>query len=137
MVNILANQVDIGTGIKHGGSIQASPHRLRFTTENIGGGTAVSMCDSETGKQIQSVQLMFFVDPDLNVRVVVTETTTGRAGTAHDACPCTGFAVDVTQVTHTFVQVVDLVQKRFIVNREQSGGIPGCFLVCNRVIACQ
>ncbi|SYU45962.1 Uncharacterised protein [Klebsiella pneumoniae] len=64
------------------------------------------MCDSKTGKQIQSIQLMFFVDTDLNMCVVVTETTTGRAGSAHDACPCASFTIDVTQVTHTFIQIV-------------------------------
>ena len=111
MVNILTNQVDIGTRVKYSGSIQTCPDGLRLATECITAGMTVGICHGHPGEEVQTVQFVFFIRTHLNVCVVVTEATTGRAGSAHDTGPCTGLAVDVPQVTHTFVQVVDLINE--------------------------
>ncbi|CAD5739667.1 Uncharacterised protein [Escherichia coli] len=76
--------------------------------------TAVGIGHRDTGKQVHSVQFMFFVKADLNMGVIITVTTVCRTGTTHDARPGSGITVCVMQVTHTFVQIVDFRHEVFI-----------------------
>ncbi|CSQ19811.1 Uncharacterised protein [Shigella sonnei] len=114
MVNVLTDEVDICSGLKHGRGIETGTHRLRFTTEGITACMAVGIGHGHPGEEVKAIEFMFVIRTDLNVGVVVTESTAGRPGSAHDSGPCTGLTVNVTQITHTFVKVVDLSKEGFI-----------------------
>ncbi|CSR32313.1 Uncharacterised protein [Shigella sonnei] len=75
MVNILTNQVDIGTRVKYSGSIQTCPDGLRLATECITAGMTVGIRHSQTSEKVKSIQLMFFIHINLHMGVVVTVST--------------------------------------------------------------
>ena len=77
---------------------------------------------------------MLTVSPHLQQGIVVSETAISRAGTVQQTHPRTGFAVNIPQIAHAFVQVVNFSDEVVIADVHECGGsLPLAVVTCNLV----